>query len=148
MAFDLCPRETDEDWERIATRMSRVPDALAGFTESLRHGLATGRIAARRQALVCADQAATLGGLDGDQAPYFERIAAEGGHDDGLDRERSGRRAAATGAYARMSRFLRDEYAPQAPDADAVGRELYAIGIRQVAWHEPRPGGDLRLGLG
>ena len=131
MAFDLSPRETDDDWERIATRMSRVPDALAGFTESLRYGLTTGRIAARRQALVCAEQAATLGGLDSDQAPYFERIAAEGGHDDGLgERLRQGARAA-TGAYARMSRFLLDEYAPQAPDADAVGRELYAIGIRR-----------------
>ena len=63
MAFDLCPRETAEDWERIATRMSRVQDSLAGFTVSLRHGLATGSIAARRQALVCAEQAATLGGL-------------------------------------------------------------------------------------
>jgi uncharacterized protein (DUF885 family) len=30
-----------------------------------------------------------------------------------------------------MSRFLRDEYAPKAPEADAVGRELYAIGIRR-----------------
>ena len=131
MAFDLSPRETPDDWERIATRMSRVPDALAGFTESLRHGLATGRIAARRQALVCAEQAATLGGLDGGREPYFAGIAAGAAHDDGLsERLRQGARAA-TDAYAGMSRFLLEEYAPQAPDADAVGRELYAIGIRR-----------------
>ncbi len=43
--------------------MSRIPDALNGFTTSLRRGLATGQLAARRQALVCAEQAATLGGL-------------------------------------------------------------------------------------
>ena len=30
-----------------------------------------------------------------------------------------------------MSRFLREEYAPKARDTDAVGRELYAIGIRR-----------------
>ena len=30
-----------------------------------------------------------------------------------------------------MSRFLREEYAPKAPEADAVGREMYAIGIRR-----------------
>jgi uncharacterized protein (DUF885 family) len=131
MAFDLCPRETPDDWERIATRMSRIPEALDGFATSLRHGLATGRIAPRRQALVCAEQTATLGGLDGGSAPYFAGIAASAAHDDGLtERLRRGAQAA-TEAYAGMSRFLRDEYAPKAPEADAVGRELYAIGIRR-----------------
>jgi uncharacterized protein (DUF885 family) len=140
MAFDLSPRETPDDWERIATRMSRVPDALAGFTQSLRHGLATGRIAARRQALVCAEQAATLGGLDGGREPYFAGIAAGAAHDDGLsERLRQGARAA-TDAYAGMSRFLLEEYAPQAPDADAVGRELYAIGIRRWLGMNRDPG--------
>jgi uncharacterized protein (DUF885 family) len=131
MAFDLSPRETPDDWERIATRMSRVPDAIAGFTESLRYGLATGRIAARRQALVCAEQAATLGGLDSGRAPYFSGIAAEAAHDNGLGELLQEGARAATEAYAAMSRFLREEYAPQAPGADAVGRELYAIGIRR-----------------
>ena len=131
MAFDLCPRETPDDWERIATRMSRIPEALDGFATSLRHGLATGRIAPRRQALVCAEQTATLGGLDGGGAPYFAGIAAAAAHDDGLtERLRRGAQAA-TEAYAGMSRFLREEYAPKALEADAVGRELYAIGIRR-----------------
>ncbi|MHB8489626.1 MAG: DUF885 domain-containing protein [Candidatus Dormibacteria bacterium] len=139
MAFDLCPRETPEEWERIAVRMSRVPDALDGFTRSLRHGLATGRIAARRQALVCADQAATLGGLDGSGAPYFEDVAAASEHDARLtERLRQGAHAA-TEAYAGMSRFLRDEYAPQAPEADAVGRDLYAIGVRRWLGMNPNP---------
>jgi uncharacterized protein (DUF885 family) len=131
MAFDLCPRETAEDWERIATRMSRVQDSLAGFTVSLRHGLATGSIAARRQALVCAEQAATLGGLDGGDAPYFARIAAQQPHDSALGVRLRDTAQLATHAYAEMSRFLRDEYAPRAPETDAVGRDLYAIGIRR-----------------
>jgi len=131
MAFDLCPRETPDDWERIATRMSRIPEALDGFATSLRHGLATGRIAPRRQALVCADQTATLGGLDGGGASYFAGIAVAAAHDDGLtERLRRGAQDA-TQAYAGMSRFLREEYAPKAPEADAVGREMYAIGIRR-----------------
>ena len=131
MAFDLCPRETSEDWEHIATRMSRTPGALDGFATSLRHGMATGRIAARRQALVCADQAATLGGLAGKDAPYFAGIAAEQTHADGLAGRLQDGAQAATEAYAGISRFLREEYAPQAPEADAVGRDLYAIGIRR-----------------
>ncbi len=107
------------------------PNSLAGFTTSLRHGLDTGQIAARRQALVCADQAATLGGLAGTDAPYFARIAAEQPHDDALTARLQRSAQLATEAYAGMARFLREEYAPRAPDTDAVGRELYAIGIRR-----------------
>ena len=114
MAFDLCPRGTPEDWERIATRMSRVPDSLAGFITSLRHGLDTGQIAARRQALVCADQASTLGGLTGTDAPYFARIAAEQPHDDALTARLQDGARLATEAYAATARFLREEYAPRA----------------------------------
>jgi uncharacterized protein (DUF885 family) len=131
MAFDLCPRDMPEDWERIATRMSRIPDALDGFTASLRHGLATGLIAPRRQALVCAGQAATLGGLDSDDPPYFAGIATKVAHDDAMARRLRQSAQAATSAYAAMSTFLREEYAPQAPVGDAVGRELYAIGMRR-----------------
>jgi uncharacterized protein (DUF885 family) len=131
MAFDLCSRDTPDDWERIATRMTKVPEALDGFTTSLRHGLATDRIAARRQALVCAEQAATLGGLVGTDAPYFLRLAASAPHDARLAARLEDGAARATAAYASMARFLRDEYAPKALQTDAVGRELYAIGIRK-----------------
>jgi uncharacterized protein (DUF885 family) len=131
MAFDLCPRDTSEDWERIATRMSRIPDALDGFTASLRHGLDMGLLAPRRQAVVCAGQAATLGGLDSDVAPYFMGIAGEAAHDEALARRLHRGAEAATAAYGAMSKFLREEYAPQAPETDAAGRELYAIGMRR-----------------
>jgi uncharacterized protein (DUF885 family) len=130
-AFDLCPRETADDWERIANRMSRVPEALDGFTTTLRHGLETGHRAARRQALVCADQTATLGGLAGTDAPYFARLAIAKPQPAALAaRLREGAQAA-TESYASLSRFLREDYAPRAADADAVGRELYALGVRR-----------------
>jgi len=131
MAFDLCSRETADDWEDIATRMTRVPESLDGFTTSLRHGLATGRIAARRQALVCADQASALAGLDGDGEPYFARIAAQHGRDNGLSERLQEGAQVASEAYALLARFLRDEYAPQARETDAVGRDLYSIGVRR-----------------
>src|SRR5581483_1806357 len=57
VAFDLMPTATDDDWATIEARMAQVPAALAGFTESLRLGLARGLPAARRQALACAEQA-------------------------------------------------------------------------------------------
>jgi len=131
MAFDLSPRQTREDWERLAIRMRRIPETLDGFTTSLRHGLATGRIAPRRQALVCADQAATLGGLDAGTTPYFAGVTGGWEPNDQLARRLRENAQVATDAYAGMSRFLREEYAPKAPETDAAGRELYAIGVRR-----------------
>jgi uncharacterized protein (DUF885 family) len=130
-AFDLCPRDTPEDWEHIATRMSRVPEALAGFTATLRHGLATGQVASRRQARVCADQAATLGGQGDGGDPYFVALAASGPQDPLFTSRLAEGARLATDAYAEMSGFLRDEYEPKASDSDAVGPELYAIGVRR-----------------
>lgn len=130
-SFDLSPRDTEEDWEHLATRMTRVPDFLAGFTASLRHGLATGQIAARRQAFVCAEQAATLGGVSGSGDPYFVALAkAPDTH--GVPNARLLESAGiATAAYAELARFLRDEYAPSAPESDAVGEEAYALAVRR-----------------
>jgi uncharacterized protein (DUF885 family) len=130
-SFDLSPRDTAEDWEHIAIRMTRVPDALAGFTASLRHGLATGQLAARRQALVCAEQAATLGGIGGSGDPYFVALAASPDtHGVPSERLREGARVASA-AYADLARFLREEYAPRAPESDAVGEEAYSLGVRR-----------------
>ncbi|MGA7987495.1 MAG: DUF885 domain-containing protein [Candidatus Dormiibacterota bacterium] len=130
-AFDGAPRATPEDWAHIATRMSRVPDAIQGFTASLRHGLTTGRTAPRRQALVCAGQAGTLGGENTAGQPYFEALAAAGASA-GADAEAltKGARLAA-GAYTELARFLRDDYAPLSRDSDAAGEEVYALGVRR-----------------
>jgi uncharacterized protein (DUF885 family) len=130
-SFDLSPRDAQEDWEHLATRMTRVPDALAGFTASLRHGLATGEIVARRQALVCAEQAATLGGVSGSGDPYFLALAAAPDtHGIPAERLRESARTASA-AYAELARFLREEYAPRARESDAVGEEVYALAVRR-----------------
>jgi uncharacterized protein (DUF885 family) len=130
-AFDLCPRATVEDWEQIATRMALVAGSLSGFTASLRHGLDTGQTAARRQALVCADQAATLGGADRSREPYFIALAAAGAAQGKGGDSLAGNARRATDAYAELGRFLREDYAPQAREADAVGPEMYALGVRR-----------------
>ena len=131
MAFDLCPRGTPEDWERIATRMSRVPESLEGFTTSLRHGLAPDRSRRAARRWSAPTRRPRWAASTGTDAPYFARIAAEQPHDDALAARLQRGRPAATEAYAAMARFLREEYAPRAPETDAVGRELYAIGIRR-----------------
>lgn len=122
--FDLCPRETEDDWRHIAARMAKVPASIAGLEATLRHALQHGLPAARRQALVCADQAAVWGGQSGAEQPFFVALAASCPYPRLSAELESGARAA-TEAYAGLSRFMRDEYAPSAPDHDAVGRERY-----------------------
>jgi uncharacterized protein (DUF885 family) len=130
-SFDVSPRDTAEDWEHLATRMARIPESLAGFTASLRRGLASGQVAARRQARVCAEQAATLGGVGGSGDSYFLALAASPDtHGVPAERLRESARIASA-AYAELARFLREEYAPLAPESDAVGEEAYALGVRR-----------------
>jgi uncharacterized protein (DUF885 family) len=65
--FDLMSRSTPSDWEVVASRMVKVPAALDGFIQTLRAASAQGNVAARRQALACADQAEAWSG----PSPFF-----------------------------------------------------------------------------
>jgi uncharacterized protein (DUF885 family) len=128
--FDLCPRDTEDDWHHIATRMAKVPRSVEGLEATLRHGLDLGLPAARRQALECAGQAEVWGGLEaGDDAPFFAALAQSCPHP-GLRDELDSAATAATAAYAELATFLREEYAPRVPDRDPVGRDRYLLAAR------------------
>jgi uncharacterized protein (DUF885 family) len=117
--FDLMSYDTPEDWEVVRLRMGRVPDAVASLEESLREGIARGIVAARRQALACAEQATTWSG----DAPFFRNVADRHPGDARL----ADAAEAATAAYAGLAAFLRDEYAPNADPNDPAGRERYSL---------------------
>jgi uncharacterized protein (DUF885 family) len=117
--FDLMAFDTDDDWDVARERMTRVPDAVAGYEATLREGMARGVVSARRQALACAAQADAWGG---DQ-PFFKNLIAPRGDDAGLIAAAE----AATQAFAQLGEFLRNEYAPVADPRDPVGRERYAL---------------------
>ncbi len=117
--FDLMSYETDDDWATVTARMGRVPDALASIEATLREGVARGVVAARRQALACAQQAEAWGG----SAPYFRNLAERRPDDRALEATAE----AATAAYGRFGAYLRDEYAPTADPHDPVGRDRYKL---------------------
>ena len=125
--FDLMPFDTDHHWEVAARRMERVPEGLQSLEASLREGIDRGTVAARRQALGCADQAATWGGEKKDTEPFFRALVNRYQGDGALRATLDGAAATATDAYAAFGRFLRDEYAPRAEPRDPVGRERYAL---------------------
>ncbi|QTE28779.1 DUF885 domain-containing protein [Pengzhenrongella sicca] len=134
--FDLMPTDTVAAWENIAARMNALPSAVEGYTQSLAAGAARGLVAAARQVDEAAAQAqeqadaetsfftAFSSGADVEEAlansPVAERVRAD------LARGAE----AARSAYRELARFLREELAPQAPAADAAGRERYALWSR------------------
>ncbi len=128
--FDLMPTATEDDWATIADRMHAVPAALQGYAVSLRHAAERGRVAARRQVDRCIEQAEDLAG-DGSFWRTFAESARPGGQEPSgalADRLAEGA-ARARAAYAELADVLR-ELAPQAPEADGVGRERYALWSR------------------
>lgn len=130
--FDLMATDSVEDWEVMAARMERVPRALSSFVESLRVGASTGLVAARRQAMACAEQGLTWSGQRSAR-PFFPALVEKSRQrslGSSLLRRLDQAAQAATAAYANGARFLREEYAPKAAERDAVGRERYAIWAR------------------
>lgn len=110
--FLLMPQDTAEQRDAIASRLSQVGAALAGYRESLALAASHGRVAPIRQVDAVSRQCEELAqsdsllenlGVDPESAPVQEAKAA----------------------FGAMSEWLTDQLAPHAPDADAVGRERY-----------------------
>ncbi len=132
--FDLMATDSPEGWSAVAQRLAALPDAGAGYAESLRLAASRGRVPAVRQVREAVAQARELADpsssfftsfVDG---PEARAAIAAGGDALRADLERGAEAARRT--YAELATFLQDELAPQAPEADAAGRERYALWSR------------------
>ncbi|MBP8879712.1 MAG: DUF885 domain-containing protein [Dermatophilaceae bacterium] len=126
--FDLMAQDSDAAWVTFATRMAKVPAALAGYTESLRHARDAGMVAPRRQVEAVIGQCRANTADDG----YFRTLLAGARSGDAeldpavkADLTRAAEGAAT--AYTALGNFLEAELLPHAPRADACGRERYAL---------------------
>lgn len=131
-AFDLMPTATVENWDVVATRLAAVPEALRGYIETLRTGIAEGVTPARRQVVEVATQIDRYTADDG----FFAAFMADADPDEGqlpasLARSLADNSAAARVAYDELRRFLVEELAPATGEVDAVGRDLYALNSRR-----------------
>ncbi|PPF25324.1 DUF885 domain-containing protein [Rathayibacter rathayi] len=130
--FDLMPTDEVADWDAVAERLLAVPAALEGYAETLRAGIRSGVVPARRQVELVAEQARTIAAPRG----FFAQLAAEAAPAAGslpaslAQRLEDGARRASA-AYGLLAQFLRSELAPAATEQDAVGRELYALHSRR-----------------
>ncbi|HEY4993077.1 MAG TPA: DUF885 domain-containing protein, partial [Nakamurella sp.] len=132
MVFDLMPTGTDEDAAAMARRLAAVPEALAGYRQSLLHAARQGQVAAVRQIDKCAGQCDTYAGLSG--TGFFtglaESLTTGGAGGGALSAELAAAGAVADAAYAQLADFLRTQLRPYAPEKDAVGRQRYELASR------------------
>ena len=130
--FDLMPRNGEEAWSNINARVVAVPVALDQLRATLEQGRSRGLVAARRQALVAADQAATWSDDHWFDNLVAEADAANAGASPSLRAELATAASAANAAYGDLATYLRETYAPSASPVDGCGPERYALGIRAM----------------
>ena len=123
--FDLSPTESVEHWENLEARMSKVPQAIAGYIESLRVGIKNGDTPAKRQVEEIISQAAQIDSPDG----FFREFSKAEGKDlpQSLRKELTAAGEKATEGYRTFAEFLKSELLPAANTEDAIGSERYAL---------------------
>ncbi|MCL1800790.1 MAG: DUF885 domain-containing protein [Promicromonosporaceae bacterium] len=120
--FDMMGQDTQEQWENIASRLGKLPQAMDGYIESLRYGAAHGLAPAARQVAEGVKQATELS----ERGSFFDKLADTGGK--AFPELTAKLKAGADGAraaYAKLVRYFQDELAPVAPEKDGVGEERY-----------------------
>ncbi len=132
--FDIAPTATPEDWQNIAARLALIPQSLESYTLSLRYGASIDRVAAVRQVVEGIKQAEELANPTTSFYVSFvgseEAAAAVDALGPDLRTQLDAGAQAAAAAYGRIGQFLSDELEPQAPEADACGRERYELSSR------------------
>jgi uncharacterized protein (DUF885 family) len=127
--FDLMPRNGEEAWNNIASRLRAIPTALAGVRATYDLGRAAGTTAARRQAIAAADQSATWA-----TNRWFDSLSDEAATKadlpSTLQQHLQDGAEVANIAYGEFAAYLRDDYAPDANPTDACGPERYRVGVR------------------
>jgi uncharacterized protein (DUF885 family) len=126
--FNLMPTDSPQAWRTIAARMAQVPDALAGYRESLRRAAGRGQVAPARQVRKVAEQCMAWAGV-GDEPAFFTSLA-DSAVDGAPHADLAAGAAAAGQAYAELGAFLREELLPKAPAKDAVGADVYGLWSR------------------
>jgi len=122
--FLLMPTATADDWAVISRRIGKVPDALAGYRQSLAEGSARGLHAAPRQVETVAGQLADWLAT-GEGRGWFTDFTA-GTPADGPAS------LCADAAVAGLRDWLLTEYLPAAAGTpDGVGEERYLAGARR-----------------
>ncbi|WP_369137183.1 DUF885 domain-containing protein [Modestobacter versicolor] len=128
--FDLMPTATEDDWATIARRLAAIPGALDGYAVGLEQAARDGRVSAARQVRLTAQIARRWAGTPERPGFFAEFTAAAPSGSAGLGRDLTRAAQETAGALLGFADRVEQGLLPQAPEADGVGRERYALESR------------------
>ena len=125
--FDISPTATVEDWENLASRMSKVGESLRGYARSLEEGAKRNDAPAARQLTEVIKQAEQITTADGFFHTFAKNAKAESGDlPESLKKQLQEAAVSATAGYAEFGDYLKG-LLPRSTSPDAIGRERYQI---------------------
>ena len=125
--FDISPTATVEDWENLASRMSKVGESLRGYARSLEEGAKRNDAPAARQLTEVIKQAEQITTANGFFHTFAKNAKAESGDlPESLKKQLQEAAASATAGYAEFGDYLKG-LLPRSTSPDAIGRERYQI---------------------
>jgi uncharacterized protein (DUF885 family) len=126
--FDLMPTATTDNWDVVVERLTKIPEALDQYVESLQLAASRGQVSPRRQVERCIEQCAEFTAEDGFFPQYLAHAAtAEGPLHGTLHSHLEQAVHQACEAYTSLAETLRSKLLDRAPESDACGRETYAL---------------------
>ena len=125
--FDISPTATVEDWENLASRMSKVGESLRGYARSLEEGAKRNDAPAARQLTEVIKQAEQITSPDGFFHTFAKNAKAENSElPESLKKQLAEAAVSATAGYAEFGDYLKG-LLPRSTSPDAIGRERYQI---------------------
>ncbi|MER7605753.1 DUF885 domain-containing protein [Nocardioides sp. NPDC127503] len=130
--FDLMPTGTEDDWAAIGARLAKMPDAVAGYTATLREEAAAGRVSATAQYEKVADQILSWTGQK-TAGDFFTGLVSRAPEavPSSLRAELEASAAKANEAFAEFGRFMAADLVPNGLPKEAVGRDHYQLSSRR-----------------
>ncbi len=132
--FDLMPRDTEDAWRNIASRMALIPDGADSYRRTLEEGIERGLVVAKRQAVETAEQCDIWNGSVEGHESFFDGLVSafqQSGVESGaIEADLRAAAESANRGIEEIARFLRDTYIPRAADRDSVGQERYSLAAR------------------
>ncbi|SDL25263.1 Uncharacterized conserved protein, DUF885 familyt [Nocardioides sp. YR527] len=130
--FDLMPTGTEDDWAAIGARLAKMPDAVAGYTATLREEAAAGRVSATAQYQKVADQILSWTGQKG-AGDFFAGLVSRAPDTTppSLRAELEASAGRANEAFVEFGRFMADDLVPNGLPKEAVGRDHYQLSSRR-----------------
>ncbi|HEX4442482.1 MAG TPA: DUF885 domain-containing protein [Galbitalea sp.] len=125
--YDIMPKDSEQDWVNVATRLNSTATPVAQYIETLRRGIEKGVVPAKRQVLEVIIQSRTTADPDG---LFAELVSGADGISDGLRSELQKGVVTAAGAYGELAEFFEKELLPVSGEKDAVGRDIYEVASR------------------